>query len=170
MSFFNLKLFRKSDDILILSIPLYSRLIIFLFSATVTATFFLDPGFSPFPVIILCILLLSAFYKECWVFDRSAEKITYRFGLLFLYRKRVISFHKIEEFHIEGFVKGSMTKKPDDLRETKKKFLETEFYKFSLRDSEWGELIINTVKGREKDKLYLWAEEISTLCNSRLEK
>ena len=168
MSFFNLKLIKKSENLLLLTIPVYSRLIILIFAAAVALTFLLEPGFSIFPLLILITLLLSACYKESWSFDKSTSKIVYGFGLIFLYKKTIVDFDLVEKFVIEGFVKGSLAKKPAEIDEKKRKLFETEFFKFSLMNKELGELTINTVKGKQRDFLYSYAGEIALLCRKKL--
>lgn len=170
MSFFNLRLINKSENRIVLTVPLASRIVLLLFAALVISTFILDPGFSFIPVFILIILLLSAFYKERWEFDRDRKEILYGFGLLFFYKKTVVPFNLIEEFHFEGFVKGSMTKKPSTTTERKKKFFETEYFKLTLINEKYGELTINTVKGRDRERLYENARSIASLCESELTK
>ncbi len=170
MSFFNLKLNRKTDDLIILSIPLLSRFPIFFFTALILGTMIFDREVTLIPLIIFLILLFSGCYKESWIFDRKNQRVTYGFGLLFLYKKTVISFDLIENFKVEGFVKGSLTKKPSEEISLKKNIFQKEFFKFSLMNKNIGELTIDTEKGRNKDRLCLNAEDISRFCNKKLQK
>lgn len=164
MSFFNLVLKRKSRDKLIMTIPLYTRGIMLFFSGIMAYTFILEPGFSFLPLFILTVLLLTALYKESWVFDQSCEKVTYGFGLLFLYKKTVIPFQSINVLKMEGFVRGSLTAKPSIENENTKKRFKTTYWKLSLINSQLGELNISTVKGKQKEILQQAAGEISRLC------
>ena len=170
MSFFNLKLKKKSDDLLILSIPLISRLIILIFAAAIGGSMILEGEISPVPFILCIILFFSGCYKESWSFDSNKQLVTYGFGLIFLYKKTEIRFDLIENFKIEGYVKGSMTKKPDNNENKRKKLLEIEFYKLTLINSEYGEITIDTVKGRKKNQLNLLAEDIAMFCKKKLQK
>ncbi|MBN2658231.1 MAG: hypothetical protein JXR86_14320 [Spirochaetales bacterium] len=171
MFFFNLKLIRKSEDLYILTIPLHTRLIMGFFSLAVAYTFVLDPAFSIVPAFFLAVLLLTTFYKESWVFDKKEQTVVYGFGLLFLYKKTVVSFDSIENFLFEGFVKGSLTAKPESGEEnplSKKPKLRSEFWKLTLQNSKYGELTIHTVKGKQRDVLLEKSREIARLCGKRL--
>lgn len=171
MSFFNLKLYRRSDTRIILTIPLLTRLVILFFAAAVAYTFTIDPGFSVLPLVFLVVLIFTALYKESWTFDSEKKEAVYGFGLLFLYKKTLIPFKLIESFHIEGFVRGSMTEKPvqDEVESKgKSKRFRTVYWKLSLLNSELGELTINTVKGRQKEILSQYAGEIARLCSVKL--
>ena len=168
MSFFNLKLFQKSDELYVLTIPLFNRILILLFALAVSATFLVDSTFSTLPIIIIVILLFSACYKESWTFDKENKEVIYGFGLLFLYKKIKVSFDLIEKFHIQGFIKGSFHLKPSEVEDEKKKLFQSEYYKFSLINKELGELTINTVKGRDKDTIYEYAKELTKFCETKL--
>ncbi|MBB6481129.1 hypothetical protein [Spirochaeta isovalerica] len=171
MSFFNLKLIHKSDDKIILTVPLYTRIIMGLFTIAVAYTFVLDPGFSLLPAFFLFVLLATTLYKESWVFDKKERKVIYGFGLLILYKKTVVPFHSIEEFKLEGFVKGSMSARPNKGEEnplSKKPKLRSEFWKLSLNNSIYGELTINTVKGKQKEILLENSRQIASLCGVKL--
>jgi hypothetical protein len=164
MSFFNLTLLKKSDSHYILTVPLYSRIIVLLFALAVAMTFVIDPGFSLLPAVIIIILIITAMYRESWTFNTESNEVTSHFGLLILSRKTVVPFALIEKFQIEGFIKGSMTEKPVNDDTKKKKMFQTEYFKLSLINRNLGELTINTVKGRERDKLMEYARDIASLC------
>jgi len=171
MSFFNLKLSKRGNDKIFLTIPLYTRLIMGFFTLAVAYTFVLDPGFHILPVFFLLVLIATTFYKESWVFDRDERKVTYGFGLLFLYRKTAVPFEAIENFKLEGFVKGSITAKPKREEANpleRKPRLRSDFWKLTLNNSVYGELTINTVKGKQKDILFEYAREISRFCSVKL--
>lgn len=168
MALFNLKLKKKSENLYILTVPLLSRIIILIFASAVASTFIFDPQFSLLPVLILIILIFTALYAESWSFNSQSREVTSHFGLLILNKKTVVNFDLIEKFEIEGFVRGSMTKKPELDDSKKKKLFQTEYFKFSLINSELGELTINTVKGRERDILLQYAKEISYICQKPL--
>ncbi len=170
MSFFNLKFIRKSDSHYVLTIPLFSRMIILIFALAVASTFIIDPRFSLLPVIITILLIITAFYEEHWSFNCETNEVISRFGLIFFNRKTVVDFKKIENFQIEGFVRGSMTTKPENDDTKKKKLFQTEYFKFSLQNSEFGELTINTVKGREREKLQIYARQIAEICEKPLKE
>jgi len=164
MSFFNLKLIKKSNSYYLLTIPFFTRIIVLLFATAVAMTFLIDPGFSLLPAIIFVILIFTAMYRESWAFNSETKEVTAHYGLLILSRKSVISFDLIENFQIEGFIRGSMTEKPEEDVSKKKKMFQTEYFKLSLINRNIGELTINTVKGRERDKLTEYAGEIAALC------
>lgn len=168
MLFFNLKLIRKTDSLFILTIPLYTRIIILFFALAVASTFALDPGFALLPFIITIILLVTALYEEYWSFDGDKKEVISRFGLVILSRKTVVNFKQIEKIQLEGFVRGSLTQKPEADDTKKKKFFQTEYFKLSLLNSVQGELTINTVKGRQRDKLLECARQIADLCGKPL--
>lgn len=168
MPFFNLKFIKRSDSYYVLRISLISRIIMLIFSLTVASTFIIDPHLSLLPVMITIILIVTALYEESWSFDSEKKEVISRFGLLFLNRKTVVTFNKIEKFQIEGFVRGSMTEKPEDDDSKKKKLFQTEYFKLSLINNEFGELTINTVKGRERDTLQNYARQIADICKKPL--
>lgn len=168
MSFFNLKLIRKSDTLFVLTIPLVTRIILLIFAAAVASTFVINPGFSFLPAFITVILIFSALYEEYWSFNCEKKEVISRFGLLILSKKTVIPFDLIEKFQIEGFVRGSMTQKPETDESNKKKLFQTEYFKWSLINRDFGELTINTVKGRDRENILVQAGEIATLCQKSL--
>jgi len=168
MSFYKLKLNKKSENQLILTIPLLSRVIFFLLASIFCAILIFDREITVIPAILVAILFLSGCYKESWIFDKNKNLVTYGFGLLFFYKKTKIPFDLIEIFKIEGFVKGSLTKKPEENK--KKQLFETEFYKLSIINSEYGEMILDTVKGNHKEKLNIYGEEIAVFCKKKLQK
>ncbi len=58
------------------------------------------------PIAIAVILLIAGAYQEKWSFDKRRQLVTYRIGLLFLNRKKVIPFSQIEAFELNHFKKG----------------------------------------------------------------
>lgn len=171
MSFFNLKLYRKSETKLILTIPILTRLIMFFFAGAIGLTFILDPGFALLPLIFLAVLIFTALYKESWTFDSEKKEVVYGFGTVLLFKRTVIPFSMIENFKIEGIVKGSMSEKPNPEEENskdKKKLFRTVYWKLTLMNSELGDLTINTVKGRQREILVQDAGEIARLCGVKV--
>lgn len=168
MSFFSLKLYKKSETQYILTIPLYTRFILFLFTAAVGSTFIIDPEFALLPILILTILLLSSLYKESWTFDGSKQEVIYGFGFIFFYRKTIIPFEQIEKLQITTFIKGSLTAKPGQDEPKKMKIFRNDYYKLSLINETYGEMTINTVKGRDKTFLYEYSAEIARICKAKL--
>jgi hypothetical protein len=70
-----------------------------------------DVGMLTFPVILMIILFVAAWYEESWICDEQVRTITYRIGLLFLLKQRIIPFDQIEAFELGLFRKGTRTVK-----------------------------------------------------------
>ena len=97
----NLKLFRKSDSVLVLTPHPIFRILFGVICVALMTGIYLNPG-EKIPVIgiiLILISIISVFYEERWIFDRKAEIIEYRFGLIFFYKKEKIAFDEIDEFN-----------------------------------------------------------------------
>jgi hypothetical protein len=73
-----------------------------------------EPGFTLWgaPLFFALVLFTAGTYRESWTFDRARGSMTYRFGMLFIYRKRTRSLDDIESFTLSHFRKGAKGLRP----------------------------------------------------------
>jgi hypothetical protein len=118
------------------------------------------------PLILILILLLAGSYKEEWIFDRQQKTVESRFGLIFLYQRKVIALEEIEAFLISEFIKGHQFM----VEPEKRRFFQIAFSKFSLVTKEGMVKDIEIIKSRFKKELEKKGEQIAEFCSKNLNK
>ncbi len=73
-----------------------------------------EPDFTLWgtPMFFTLLLATAATYRESWTFDRGHRNMAYRFGMLFIYRKRTHALEDIESFTLSHFRKGAKGLRP----------------------------------------------------------
>jgi hypothetical protein len=111
-----LQLIRKGEDRILLAPHIYFRLGFAFICAILLVGMRTSPG-EPLPVtglIILTAAVLAVFYDERWIFDRNTQSIEFRWGLLFIYRKRVYRFSDVETFTFITLQRGRVINPEDE--------------------------------------------------------
>lgn len=90
-------------------VPTYTRILnaitVTILSASLIA-FYSENGVVPILAIAIGISLLFLCYEERWVFDSFTEEVIFRNGLLFIAKRKKISFTDIESVSCMEFEKG----------------------------------------------------------------
>ncbi|RPI78507.1 MAG: hypothetical protein EHM45_06360 [Desulfobacteraceae bacterium] len=116
------------------------------------------------PLLIISILILSGCYHEEWRFDLMRKNVESRFGLLFFYQRKIISFEDIETFRITEFTKGHQGMVEAD----KKRFFQVSYSKFSLVTKQGLVKDIEIMKSKYGNDLQKKAETVAEFCKKAL--
>lgn len=162
-----LQLIRKGEDRILLAPHIYFRLGFAFICSILVVGMRTSPG-EPLPVtglIILSAALLAVFYDERWIFDRARGSIEFRWGLLFLYRKKVYLFPDVETFTFITLQRGRVIN-PDE--ETARSGARYTLFGLITRGGE--KRSIEMIKSRLAPGLREKAELISDFCGLPLEQ
>jgi len=158
---------KKADGSIVISVPLLLRLGMVALAVILFASALLTPesgkGFSPGLLVALLIALLGALYEERWTFDRPNRAVQFRFGLIFLARRVRVPFDQVESLAVERFVKGKIpaagetegTENPGQERRA--------YYSLVLYLTNGGRLVVETVKGRNIQKIEKLRDDLADL-------
>lgn len=114
---FRLVLHTTADDRLILSVPLWYKLLLAGIGGLIVTAMILVPPegqtrvFVPqntLPLIIAGLSFLGAAYRERWIFDKVGDALTHQYGLAFLWRSRNLRISELQAVSVERFVKGRL--------------------------------------------------------------
>lgn len=117
----HLTLKQYSEDKLALLIPLRFRLfMIFITLFILFALLSFTPGgitelftaANTLPLLIVLFALLSSLYQESWTWERSADMLQYKFGLLFLYKNQTFKLSDLDRVEISLIKRSSIPAKP----------------------------------------------------------
>ncbi|NNG01687.1 MAG: hypothetical protein HKM93_20040 [Desulfobacteraceae bacterium] len=157
----------SSTDLLTLLLPKSFRFFFLVIAGVMMVGIVSDGGGlsgNTGPLVIMTICLLCGAYYEAWFFDRGNRKIEQRFGLIFLFKRKIISMDDVEGVQISGFTTGS--EKP--VATDKKKFFQKEFVKLTLITKIGKIHDIETISGRKHDKITEKASTIAEFCGAPL--
>ncbi len=158
---------KKADGSIVISVPLLLRLgmvalaVILFASATLTPE--TGKGFSPGLLVALLIALLGALYEERWTFDRPRTTVQFRFGLVFLARRVRVPFNQVEALAVERFVKGKIPGAVEDTGPGTSNHERRAYYSLVLYLANGGRLVVETVKGRNLEKIQKLRDDLAGL-------
>lgn len=161
---------QNPNEPIVLSLPRGMRIFFFSFSAFLLIMLGMsysseESNIGPILMILFC-LFYSAYY-EAWIFDVQHQKIEYRHGLLFWFKRKTIPMELLESISISRFTKGQSGKSPVDTDQTyttRRTFVKIEYHKMTLVTTE-GELHdVEMVKNHQRQILEEKAEAISRYC------
>lgn len=96
-----------SFKILSLIIALILFIFISFFSSDLPGEFVLS---NIVPIILFLLSVLSTLYHERWIFDKNNNYIKYQFGLVFLYKSKLIKVQDIKHLELIHFITGKEKK------------------------------------------------------------
>ncbi len=152
---FILQLRTLKSGSLVITVPLYIRILMLLMAGIVFAASFFS-SFSAGSIAVIVILLLAACYEERWHFDRQNQQLSFRFGLLFLAKKVEMPFATIRDIVIENFTKRRSLGKS------------TTYYRLVLYSTDEQRLIIESVVQNKLSKLTDMGKAIATTVGKEL--
>lgn len=125
-----------------------------------------EPWFSwfSFPAAAAVFLLAAGCYEERWIFDRNLRQITLRYGLIFLFKRKIISFDDVDHFQLETFVKGKSSGSS-----LKRRFLKTYLKLTIARYSDNAEVVEIIPQKRSDGKTEQAARQIADYCGITLD-
>ena len=162
-----LQLIRKGEDRILLAPHVYFRLGFALICSILVIGMRTSPG-DPLPVgglIILAVAFLAIFYDERWIFDRTGKTIEFRWGLLFLYKKRLYPFEKIETLTFVTLQRGRVINPEEETARSGARYT-----LFGLITRQGEKRSIEMIKSRLAPGLQEKAELISDFCSLPLER
>ncbi len=117
---------------------------------------------------VLAVAALAALYEERWTFDPAARAATFRFGLVFLAKRRTIDFAALETVEVETFVKGirpgaeteSETEDVPESRGLRRLFRKKRYASLAIYTTDAERLVVDTVPAAGGPLLEEAAEEI----------
>jgi hypothetical protein len=109
------------------------------------------------PVIFFLLALLACLYEERWIFGQ--REIESRHGLLYPYRKKIISLDTVEGFTVSSFTKGKMRGTDPDAPS----FLPS-YAVLSIDTTERGPVTVEIVRFGKKELLETKAARIAAVC------
>ena len=109
------------------------------------------------PVVFFLLALLACLYEERWIFSRG--EIESRHGLLYLYRKKVISLDTVEGFTVSSFTKGKLRGTDPEAPS----FLPS-YAVLSIDTAESGPVTVEIVRFGKKELLETKAARIAAAC------
>jgi hypothetical protein len=112
------------------------------------------------PLLLALLALLGAAYRERWIFDRSAGRLLYQFGLVFLHSNRVIALETIKEVRLARFIKGRLAGK----QESGRSFWQRTVLTLSLADREGRLYRLETYQSGNPQQVLQTARELSDYC------
>lgn len=113
------------------------------------------------PLILLLLSSAAALYEERWIFTK--QTIETRTGLLFLFKRRLLSTGEIEGFRLTSFTKGKLSGTDPD----GPAFLPS-FAVLACETLDGSTLTIEILKLRKKAELEKKAAAIADLCSKPL--
>ena len=161
-----LRLYRKSENEWELRLP-HSFRFVFGFIVLITLTGMIAVGrFYAFPLVIVLISFAATLYNETWIIDRNREVFEYRFGLLFLFKRREIPFSEVSSLKVKRFTKGL----PSDRGLAKPTTLRRDFIRISLITKDDRMINMETHKETRNEDLYKSAHDIAEFCGKPIEE
>lgn len=122
----SLKLIKRSDSVIQLTISAVFRACCLFFSATILAGSIISQKFAVLPSIVALIAFIGGLYRENWTFDTEKQEVRSVFGVGPFVKKETITFSEIDRFEISHFVKGMSdiaVTKPKSFRPGRKAYL-----------------------------------------------
>ncbi len=134
----------------------------FLVAVLVTSYDPADSNTGPLILIIGC--LLFGFYNEAWIFDATAREIQQQHGMLFLFKRKIISMDDLESVRLSRFVKGEVGMAPKETDFQKKRFFQPTYQKLSLITKDGKGIVIEILKTTQQEILEEKAKAIVSVC------
>lgn len=103
---FHLRLTKKSDNLLILSLSLGYRILFCVITLSLGWGMLSLRSWSWISLILTGLSFLALMYKERWTFDKTGNRVTHSFGLLLLFRKKTYSPEEIEKIELKKIIRG----------------------------------------------------------------
>jgi hypothetical protein len=157
----NLVLSERADGRLELRPARFYRFMLGLIAALMSAAivFSLREGESAAagPVIFFLLALLACLYEERWIF--GGKEIESRHGLIYPYRKRIISMDSVESFTVSTFTKGKMRGTDPEAPS----FLPS-YAVLSIATADSGAITVEIVRLGKKELLEAKAARIAQAC------
>ncbi|MFP4363381.1 MAG: hypothetical protein ACLFR1_05880 [Spirochaetia bacterium] len=145
----HLKLRKINDDILILSLPIWFRVMFLLICGSFIIGMIAAQTVSLLVVIIIIVSALLAMYNETWIFNTKDQIIESRFGTIPFFKTDRIPITDILNIELRSFTKGSLK---EDTKE-QPKFFQTKYATLSLIDNAEERHVIEMRNYRQKEEL-----------------
>ncbi len=164
---FDLVLSKKSNEQRVyLTLPPYFYVVFSIISALILLgiTFY---EYSILSVVLLIISITALTFRESWDFDNNTKSLTVKFGIGFIYPKKVYKFNEIELLEYITFVRGQQGNKDISKKDS---FFLKKYHSIKLHYSDGKSATILSISDRYKDKINLITEEIIRVTGVKLEK
>lgn len=107
----NLILKKKTNNILVLSPPVWFRIFFMIFAGIIflgiiTISKDSEHGSFVLPVCVAIFCIFASLYKESWIFDKTKKCIISQTGLLFINKRRIIDFSDVFQISVYSFLRG----------------------------------------------------------------
>lgn len=160
---------RSKNGVLTLSVPPAARAAFAGIAAAIGASAFVSGEALDLPgAALLAVSAAAALYEERWSFDPGKRLAVFRFGLLFLARRRTLPFDSVEAAATELFEKGS--RPGTGAGEERKGFFRPKRYaRLVLRLKDAERLVVETVPAAELGRLEGMAGRIARLTGAELQ-
>ena len=118
MYFFGIRLAltTRGEDQLVLRVPTRFRIVMIIITVVILGgTIAVTPGgpknvfeeANLLPLLLLSLSLLSALYRDRWLFDKERDLLERQFGLLFLYKRNRMRVSDLQRVEVTEYVRGS---------------------------------------------------------------
>ncbi len=158
----------KSDGVLVLSLNYGFRIIFYSIAIIIAGNLLVDdqPGAGASPYIFCLIFLVFGSYQDTWLFNPATRKVERKHGLLFLFRKKVISFDQLRGVHLYSFTKGGM-RTDKRLLDGKAKwgYSTKTIMRLYLQTTEGRGIDVEVTEEREPTRLEKTGNAIASTCN-----